>query len=83
MGAERFEAEAGRNSMSGIGISEEHGSKRGVKTKLIAVVLLFLGSMDSMLSWRGGFEVSDTTILLFAGGLALYAFGAIRGLAEA
>ena len=69
--------------MSGSNTSEESGPRRGVKTKLIAVVLLFLGSMDSMLSWRGGFEVSDTTILLFAGGAALYAFGAIRGSGEA
>lgn len=68
--------------MSGIDTTEGHRSRKGVKTKLIAVVLIFLGLMDSMLSWRGGFAVSDTYVLLLAGGIVLYAFGAIRSLGD-
>ncbi len=52
---------------------------RGVKTRLIAVVLLFAGMMDAMLSWRGGFALGTSTIVICAAGAALYAIGAIRG----
>ncbi len=52
--------------------------RKGVKTRLIGVVLIFLGFMDSLLSWRGGVELSDFYVLLIAAGLGLYAIGSIR-----
>lgn len=50
----------------------------GVKTRLIGVVLVFLGVLDSMLSWRGGFALSHWYVFLIGSGLFLYALGAIR-----
>jgi predicted membrane channel-forming protein YqfA (hemolysin III family) len=57
---------------------ESNQSKKGVKTKLFGVVLIVLGTLDSMLSWRGGFAVSDLYVVLIACGVLLYAIGAIR-----
>ena len=54
------------------------GARKGVKTKLFGVVLIFLAALDGMLSWRGGIEVSDFYLLLFAAGVFLFALGAIR-----
>lgn len=57
---------------------EEHQAKKGVKTKLFGVILIFLGALDGMLSWRAGFTLSDFYVLLFVSGVFLYAVGAIR-----
>ena len=57
----------------------ENTAPKGVKTRLIAVVLIFAGMMDAMLSWRGGFALETSTIVICAAGAALYAIGAIRG----
>ena len=54
-------------------------AKKGVGLKLFGVILIFLGILDAMLSWRGGFAASDSFMLLFAAGIFLYAIGAIRG----
>ncbi len=60
----------------------ESEPRRGVKTKLIGVVLIFIGAMDAMLSWRGGMALSQFYVLLLASGLLLYALGAIRSRAS-
>jgi len=52
--------------------------RRGVKTKLLGVVLLIVGTMDSMLSWRGGLVVNDFYVFLLVAGITLYIIGAIR-----
>ena len=52
--------------------------RKGSITKLFGVVLILIGGMDSMLSWRGGFAVGNFYIALIAAGIAIYAFGAIR-----
>ncbi len=52
--------------------------KKGAKTKLFGVVLIFLGALNSMLSWRGGLVLSDFYIWLFISGSFLYAIGVIR-----
>ncbi len=57
---------------------EHEGSRKGAVTKLFGVILIILGVMDSMLSWRGGFEVSDFYVVLIASGIFLYIIGAIR-----
>ncbi|MDP6708360.1 MAG: hypothetical protein QF893_18610 [Alphaproteobacteria bacterium] len=54
------------------------GRRRGVKTKILGVCLLFLGLMDSLLSWRGGFEVSNLYVVLVVLGLVLIVVGNIR-----
>jgi hypothetical protein len=57
--------------------------RRGVKTRLVGVVLIFLGILDSLLVWRGGATPGDPFLLLLAAGVALYVVGAIRGRQEA
>lgn len=52
--------------------------KKGVVTKLFGVIFIFLGALDSMMSWRGGFTVSTTFAILIVTGMLLYAVGAIR-----
>ncbi len=54
------------------------GPRKGYIIRLFGVVLIFLGVMDSMLSWRGGFTVSPFYLLLIGGGILLYAVGAVR-----
>ncbi|MCP5036464.1 MAG: hypothetical protein GY945_02575 [Rhodobacteraceae bacterium] len=58
---------------------QDETSKKGVKTKLFGVVLIFLGALDSMLFWRGGLVVNDFYLLLFVLGCIVYIIGAIRG----
>jgi len=57
---------------------EDTPARRGVKTKLFGVILIFLATLDGMLSWRGGIEISDFYLFLFAAGVFLLAVGAIR-----
>jgi hypothetical protein len=47
-------------------------------TKLFGVVLLALGTLDSMLAWRGGFAVGDFALALLAAGAFLVLAGAVR-----
>jgi len=51
---------------------------RGVAIKLFGVMLIFLGVLDSMLFWRGGFAAGEKYLVLILFGLLLYAIGAIR-----
>lgn len=53
--------------------------KKGAKTKLFGVGLIFLGALDSMLFWRGGLMVNDFYLMLFVLGCVIYIIGAIRG----
>ena len=53
-------------------------TRKGVKTKLFGVLLIILGAMDSMLSWRGGFDAGNYYLALIAAGVALFAIGAVR-----
>lgn len=58
---------------------DEPGARKGVKTKLFGVLLIILGALDSMLSWRGGFAPSGIYVFLLAAGVALYGLGSVRG----
>ncbi len=53
-------------------------SIKGVKTKLLGVILIFLSILDSMLAWRGGLALNDFYLLLFISGVCLYLIGAFR-----
>ncbi len=53
--------------------------RKGSIIRLFGVVLILIGGMDSMLSWRGGFAVGNFYIALIAAGVVVYALGAIRG----
>jgi hypothetical protein len=61
---------------------EDTRARRGVKTKLFGVILIFLATLDGMLSWRGGIEISDFYLFLFAVGVFLFALGVIRQASE-
>ncbi len=52
--------------------------RKGAIVKLFGVVLIFLGGLDSMLSWRGGFPANDFFLLLIVSGLVLYGVGSVR-----
>ncbi len=57
----------------------EETYRKGAKTKLFGAGLLFLGALNSMLSWRGGFAVSGFSASLLALGVVLLVVGAVRG----
>ncbi len=50
---------------------------KGVIPKLLGVVAIILGFLDSMLSWRGGFELDPLFIALIFGGVLLYITGSL------
>ncbi len=52
---------------------------RGVKTRIVGVILIFVAMMNAMLHWRGGFDLGTGAIVLFAAGISFYAIGAVRG----
>jgi len=52
--------------------------ERGAILRLFGVVLLFLGGLDFMLSWRAGLAVDSFYVFLFGAGALFYALGAIR-----
>jgi hypothetical protein len=53
-------------------------SSRGAVIRIFGVILIILGGLDIMLSWRGGFEILSFHAMLMVSGLVLYAIGAIR-----
>ncbi len=65
-------------TVEGEEIEEEERPQRGVKTRMLGAGLIFLGVLDNLLSWRGGFEPSLFHWFLIAGGILVFAIGAIR-----
>ena len=57
----------------------ESAPRKGAAIKLFGVAFIFVGVLDSMLSWRGGFQVDGVYALMIAFGFFLVALGAIRG----
>ena len=57
---------------------KNESGKAGSITRLFGVILVFLGALDSMLAWRGGFALNAFYIALIASGIFLYAIGAVR-----
>jgi hypothetical protein len=53
-------------------------SPAGVIFRLFGVVLIFVGGLDSMLSWRGGAVQDNFYLILIAAGIFLFVIGAIR-----
>ena len=56
---------------------ENSADQKGVIPRLLGVVAIILGILDSMLSWRGGFEVEPFYIALIMGGVVLYIIGSL------
>jgi len=53
-------------------------NNRGAIIRLFGVILLILGVLNTMLSWRGGFEVLPFHAALIVTGLLLCLIGTIR-----
>ncbi len=51
---------------------------RGAIIRLFGAILIILGGLDIMLSWRGGFQVAPFHGLLLVGGILLCIAGAVR-----
>ena len=51
---------------------------RGVIPRLIGVMLIFIGALDAMLSWRAGNSIENFYIFLIAAGLFFVVIGLIR-----
>lgn len=54
------------------------GNNRGAIFRIFGVILVILGWLDTMLLWRGGFEIVPFHAMLIVMGLVLYMIGAIR-----
>ena len=52
--------------------------RKGAAIKLFGVAFIFVGMLDTMLSWRGGFRMDGAYALLIAFGFFLFALGVIR-----
>ncbi len=59
--------------------AEDGAIQKGVALKLLGVVAIILGCLDSMLSWRGGFALEPFYIALLLGGVILYVAGSLAG----
>ncbi len=55
--------------------SEINPEHKGVIPRLLGVVMILLGFMNSMLSWRGGFAIDPVYIVMLVAGLMLYITG--------
>ncbi len=51
---------------------------RGAVFRIFGVILIILGWLNTMLSWRGGLEIVPFHAMLIAAGLLLCMIGAIR-----
>ena len=56
--------------------------RKGAKTKILGVIVIFLAGLDSVLLWRGGSQPDQFYFWLFVAGGFLLALGAIRGQAR-
>lgn len=53
-------------------------SNRGAVIRLFGVILVILGTLDMMLSWRGSFAVEPFHAMIFVTGVLLCLIGAVR-----
>lgn len=65
-------------------IPDDNTPPVGTGVRLIAVVLILVGALNMMLSWRGSLDFGSFPVVIFASGIVLYAVGSImRHRAEA
>ncbi|MBT3927033.1 MAG: hypothetical protein HOM52_18640 [Rhodospirillaceae bacterium] len=53
-------------------------TNKGTIIRLMGVVLIILGALDGMLSWRAGVPLSSIYVFLILGGALLYIVGVLR-----
>ncbi|MDP6184545.1 MAG: hypothetical protein QF609_12085 [Gammaproteobacteria bacterium] len=59
---------------------ENTAVRKGAKTKILGVIVLFLAALNSMLSWRGGSQPNEFYFLLLLAGGFLFALGTVRAM---
>lgn len=60
-------------------MEEEFKEKKGVALKALGMMLILLSSLDLMFCWRGGFPVGILYPTILVAGIAMFAFGTLRG----
>ncbi len=61
-------------------MSEENPEPRkGVILKVFGAIMMFIGTLDLMLFWRGSMPVNWVHVGIFVTGVFLFAIGALRG----
>ena len=53
-------------------------TNRGSIIKLFGVILIFIGTLDLMLFWRGGMPINTFYLVLIATGFLLYVVGMLK-----
>ncbi|MDH4283961.1 MAG: hypothetical protein OEV35_01450 [Gallionellaceae bacterium] len=60
-------------------MTEDVPARRGVKTKLIGFVVMALGTMNCLLTLRGGVPAYEFLLMVGAGAV-IFAIGTVRGM---
>ena len=58
---------------------QDTGSRKGAIPIVFGVILVILGSLDSLLAWRGSFDVSKFSVAIIATGVVIYCIGVVKG----
>jgi len=58
-------------------LTQTTATPRGAVIRLFGVIFIMLGTLNTMLSWRGGFELLSLPVFMIAGGLILCLIGVI------
>jgi hypothetical protein len=59
-------------------VNDTDDNSRGAIIRLFGVIFIILGTLNTMLAWRGGLEVMSFQTALFVSGVLLCMIGAIR-----
>jgi len=60
-------------------MEEEIEEKKGIALKVFGVSLFIIGSLNTMLCWRGGISTNTFGPIVMLAGIALFIAGTIRG----
>ena len=60
-------------------MEEEIKEKKGIATKVFGVSLFLIGSLNTMLCWRGGISANAFGPSVMVVGIALFMIGTVRG----
>ena len=58
--------------------TQDHDPSRGAIIRLFGVIFIILGTLNSMLMWRGGLTLDSLYVGMIASGFFLYMIGSIK-----
>lgn len=61
-------------------MEEEIQEKKGIAIKVFGVSLFLIGSLNTMLCWRGGLSANTFGPIVMIVGIALFIIGTVRGM---